>query len=138
MTCTQDKNDTTLLGRFPRVAYIEDFIVQVSHSSSHVSQPCCLIITSNTIGNTIGNQVEQHCCRRCFRVHRFSRASMHQRFGRDPYFESLVCAIHGFSRQSMDLADNPWIVAQSTDPYFGQRIPWIVPIHSLRTSYTHS
>ena len=36
------------------------------------------------------------------RVRRFSRASMHQWLGRDPYFESLVCAIHGLSRQSMD------------------------------------
>ena len=33
---------------------------------------------------------------------------------------------------------NPWIArpAQSTDPYFEQRNPWIVPIHGLRITYT--
>ena len=41
-------------------------------------------------------------------------------------------AIHG-SRKCWAIHGLP---AQSTDPYFEQRNPWIVPIHSLRITYT--
>ena len=30
---------------------------------------------------------------------------------------------------------NPWIVVQSTDPWFAQRNPWIAQIHTLRPTY---
>ena len=46
-----------------------------------------------------------------------------------------LAEIRTSSPSFMRSADNPWIVAQSTDPYFWQRNPWIVPIHSLCTTY---
>ena len=41
------------------------------------------------------------------------------------------CAIHG-SRKCWAIHGLP---AQSKDPYFEQRNPWIVPIHGLRITY---
>ena len=38
----------------------------------------------------------------------------------------------------MDWAGNPWIVAQSMDPCFEQRNPWIVQIHALSPTYIRS
>ena len=35
----------------------------------------------------------------------------------------------------MDCVRNPWIVAQSMDPWFALRNPWIVQIHALRPTY---
>ena len=45
----------------------------------------------------------------------------------------MLCALR-FTR-STDWAGNPWIVAQSADPCFAQRNPWIVQIHVLRLTY---